>query len=532
MSKANFVLFFLLIPFISLGTNTIETLKDSLSHFQGLKKANVLYEIGYSYFPNNNDSTLKYVEKAFLEYQHINYAKGIVNCQGLMGVVYSGYGMYDTAIALIYKVIEWGEENNDICSFIGYLELANIYKNLENIAKAKEYYLKAINGNYLPAKMAAYANMGLLNLAKENFDSASFYFNSSLQEYYKSDTSLSINKYNIATIYLNLASVEYGLGNYEEGIKLINKSYLIFNEIGNKAITANINFRLGEGYEYLQKNKTALEYYLRAKEIANSNKTPAIRETIYYKLFDYYKERGEYEKALVHILEYEKIHDSLIAARYKSSIVEMEVKYSLKQKDNMITNLKKEKQNIRVIAISIIVGLLSLSLIIIVLINYRRLRLRNAKLLSDAESRLSSAKAETAEQELKRIVLSLHEKSAFIEELEAEMQNLSITGELAHMKEKVQLLRTTRILTDNDWEEYSRAFNEIHPLFCDGIENYDALSIGDKRQLIFLKLGLKQKEIAHLMGISHEGVKRARQRLSKKIGLNNASELRGFVGSL
>jgi DNA-binding NarL/FixJ family response regulator len=47
--------------------------------------------------------------------------------------------------------------------------------------------------------------------------------------------------------------------------------------------------------------------------------------------------------------------------------------------------------------------------------------------------------------------------------------------------------------------------------------------------LIFLKLGFKQNEIAFLMGISSEGVKRARQRLSKKLGLESAAELSGFI---
>ena len=532
MNKNTFVLLLLLIPFFSVGTNNIETLKDSLSEYSGEDKAKALYQIGSHYYLSNNDSALHYFNSSLLEYEKINDEKEMAKIYGVLGSIFMESGLFDTAVALIFKTIEWGEKNDDELAFYAYFQLANAYDKMDQIAKAQKYYKKAISGNHLQAKLAGFANLGLLYLEEEKYDSASYYFSGGLKEYYQLDTSQHLIKYNIAAIYLNLSAVDFGEGNYEKGISHLKKSLKYFTETGNDQTLVKVYLNLGRGYSKLQKFDLSDSYYLQAKEIADSLQNILVKEEVYGELIDYYREQGDFENALISHEEYEKAHDSLIVLGYHATIAEMEVRYAVKEKNNQIVNLKNEKQNLFIISVSIIGGLLLMSLLIILLINRRRLRQKNARALSDAESRLSKAKAETAEKELERIILSLHEKSAFIEELEVEIRKLSIDDEQEHMAEKVQLLRETRILTDKDWEEYNRAFNEIHPLFCDRIKNYDALSTGDKRQLIFLKLGLKQKEIAYLMGVSPNGVKRARQRLAKRIGLNDAGELREYIGSL
>ncbi len=533
MNKSKLVLFLVLILGLnSLGNDRINALKDSLSHFEGLKKAQSLLIIGNHYYPNNNDSALLYIEKALNEYQDINNEKGIISCYGLISDIYSSYGMYDTAIILNYKVIDWGEKNNDIRADIAYLGLANTYESINQPDKARSFFHKAIKGSYLPARRAAFTNLGYLYLNEKEFDSAQTYFSQGLKEYLNTDTSLHINKYNIATIYSNLASVEYGKGNYAEGIKLLNTSLLIFQEIDNSSSSAITYLKLGDGYGYIHKNDLSLQYYLKAKQIADSNQILSVKEDIYLSLSKYYQSVNDYKKSFTALVEYEKIHDNLMMQSYKSSIIEMEVKYNVQEKVNKIDSLKQEKKIIFSYAIALILSLLLASSIIILYINNRRQKYKNAKIISDSKSQLAAVKTKQVEQKLKRIKMNLHEKSAFIEELQEEIKKLGSKEDQKQMAEKVQLLRKTRILTDEDWKEYRNIFNEIHPSFINSIENNNNLSVGDQRQLIFLKLGLKQKEIAYLMGISTEGVKRARQRLSKKIGLKNTGELLKYIENL
>ena len=526
------LLFSLSLSFLSFGNSKTEVLKDSLSYFEGLEKAQMLFSIGNLYYPNNNDSAMHYIELAMAEYQNENYEKGIASCYGIMGAIYGDCGMYDTAISLIYKLAYWGEENKDVRAFIAYLELANIYHSMGESAKAKDFYKKAISGSYPPAKRAAFANMGLIYLKSESYDTAAYYFTGGLKEYFKTDTSLQINKFNIASLYLNLASVDYGKGEYKQGIKILNESLLIFKEIDNKASVTNVFLKLGEGYEYLHRYDISLDYYLKAKLIADSLQIDPSRKDVYFKLFKYYQKQSEFEDALFYHIKFDDVRDSLVIQTYKNTIVEIEVKYEVHEKLNKIVALEKEKQKVYSYAIIIILSLLLISAIIILLINNKRLKHKSAKALADAKSQFAEKRASLSEQKLDKITSSLHKKSAFIERLEEEIRNLGDKQDQDKMAEKVQLLRETRILTDGDWQDYNKVFYELHPGFKNSIEGLGDLSVGDKRQLIFIKLGLKQKEIAHLMGISPEGAKKARQRLSKKVGLDSAGNLNKFVEDL
>jgi predicted transcriptional regulator len=165
-------------------------------------------------------------------------------------------------------------------------------------------------------------------------------------------------------------------------------------------------------------------------------------------------------------------------------------------------------------------------------INHRRLIHKKAKALIDVKLKVASQNAKDAAERLEKITTALHEKSDFIKELQYQINKLSNEEDQKLMEKKIDVLRETKILTDADWKEYNRVFQEIYPSFKNSIKDYEDLSTGDKRQLIFLKLGLEQSEIAHLMGISPVSAKKAKQRLSKKIGLDTTRDLSRFIDSL
>ena len=521
-----------LMPALSKGATDLQALKDSIPQTAGKQKARILLTISNYYFTVNYDSTLFYAEKALNEYRELDDEKGIISCYGMLADIYEGYGLYDTSITLNFKVIDWAEKHNDLRAYIAYLVLGNTYKDIGQMDKAKTYYLKAIQGNYLPAKTAAFANMGLIFLKKKEYDSASFYFKGALDEYYQSDTTMPTNLSNISTLLLNLSSVAYGKGQYEKGIDLLYQSRDIARRIGSEGQMASIYLNLGDGYHYLKNDKLALKYFLKAKQIADSLGVNKIRADVLQILSEYYSKKMDFEKAYNYFVEYQQVHDSLLKMGYQSSIAEMEVKYLVREKTEKISLLKKQERMVIGLSVSIVIGLLLIGLIIVLLLNRHRLKLRNARNLAEAKTETERIKTKNAEEKLKKMISSLHEKSAFIEELEQEIEKLSKKAEKENIEEKIRILRKTRILTEEDWEDYYRVFNEIYPLFFTNIENYRELSQGDKRQLIFLKLGLSQKEIAFLMGISPEGVKRARQRLAKKIGLKDAGELKDYIERL
>ncbi len=531
MKRFFFITFFLVFYCSLTGTN-VQSLKDRLPDSRGVERAKILYDIGRYYYLHDNDSALFFIDLAIIEYETTNMTNKVVSSQILMAAILRENGLYDSSMILNYKAIEWAETNNDTLAAIAYFELANTYELMNNYEKAKVFYKKAISSDFKPIKIIATGNLGNIFKANKTYDSAEFYLRYSLKELTLLDTSKYVNRFNIAVSRSSLAGLLYETGDYTKGINIYKRNAVFFKESNNYPTLITAYGKMAKGYQLSGQNNMALMYYRMAIHLADSLNLSQNLANAYSNISDFFVKNEDYKNAYFNYYDYHELSDSLIVQGYKTTIAEMEVKYSLKEKNNLIVDLRNEKQNFRIWSIIIIISLVLLSLLIILMINNRRLKLRSAKALADAKSNLAKVKYETTLRDFERIKVSLREKSALIGELEEEVKKLSTSNEKIDLENQIKLLRETRILTDDDWENYNRVFNEIHPMFCNSVENFDDLSNGDRRQLIFIKLGLKQKEIAYLMGISPVGAKKARQRLSKRIGLENTSELKEYVESL
>ncbi len=69
--------------------------------------------------------------------------------------------------------------------------------------------------------------------------------------------------------------------------------------------------------------------------------------------------------------------------------------------------------------------------------------------------------------------------------------------------------------------EFKKIFLKVHPNFFFKLKkNFYYLSEGDVRLLTLIKLQSSNKEMANMLGITIEGVKKAKQRLRKKMNLD------------
>jgi DNA-binding CsgD family transcriptional regulator/cbb3-type cytochrome oxidase subunit 3 len=88
-----------------------------------------------------------------------------------------------------------------------------------------------------------------------------------------------------------------------------------------------------------------------------------------------------------------------------------------------------------------------------------------------------------------------------------------------------QQLQRTKLLTEQEWRTFKLSFEQIYPDFLQKINTHSAqFTPAEVRLLTLSKLGLKSPEIAEILGISMDGVKKGRQRLKKKL-LAHSEEL-------
>tara|TARA_B100001750_G_scaffold181128_1_gene149669 strand:- start:771 stop:2351 length:1581 start_codon:yes stop_codon:yes gene_type:complete len=77
-----------------------------------------------------------------------------------------------------------------------------------------------------------------------------------------------------------------------------------------------------------------------------------------------------------------------------------------------------------------------------------------------------------------------------------------------------------RINETQDWEEFEKRFNEVHPNFIKKLDiNKPSLTPTEIRVASLIKMGCDKIEIAHFLWVSNRGVEQHRYRIKKKLGI-------------
>lgn len=156
---------------------------------------------------------------------------------------------------------------------------------------------------------------------------------------------------------------------------------------------------------------------------------------------------------------------------------------------------------------------------------YRR---RNKKKNRDYDAELqafksekiaSESKLEEAELSLQSFKAFLKEKNNLISKLEEEIRDIKLLLPAGHERKERELntLLDSHLMTHENWERFKSAFIAEQPEFYTYIKrNFGGLTESNLRIILLNRIGLSNQETAHLLGITVEAVKKAKQRLRKK----------------
>ncbi len=124
---------------------------------------------------------------------------------------------------------------------------------------------------------------------------------------------------------------------------------------------------------------------------------------------------------------------------------------------------------------------------------------------------------ESDRQQLEMFTQNLMEKNQLIAALQ-KRSHPETDAEVQPSPADVEALYDAQILTRKDWESFKVRFERVHPGLQQTLaERFSELSESDLRLILLLKMGLKNAETATILGISPDSVKKARQRLRKKL---------------
>lgn len=171
---------------------------------------------------------------------------------------------------------------------------------------------------------------------------------------------------------------------------------------------------------------------------------------------------------------------------------------------------------------------------------YEEINAQNEEIISQNEELnrhreiLASQNEELIESKRRQLELhrdNLMEKSRLLDEVTEELEILKkrLSPDQDHIRKLNQILNFS-ILTDEDWERFKRAFQDVYPDFFASLRyRFPAITVSEIRLAALIKINLSLKEAANMLGISVDSVKKSRYRLKKRLGLQDEQSLEEFL---
>ncbi|MCU0440154.1 MAG: tetratricopeptide repeat protein [Raineya sp.] len=461
--------------------------------------------------------------------------------------IYERMGDYPTSLFYKIKTVEMADSLQvPILKRAKYMDLlARLHYRSENYQKALDIWSKVLTiykqnpPSNKRDQIQVYNNLGLVKRAIKQFNEAEKYFQKSIQEAVNQKDSIwiAIAKGNIGILYIKQQHYEKAIPYLEEDIEQCIKSL----ELGNASISLGY---LGDTYFALKQPEKAQLYYDSSLNLIRNRRYWTIRsqpqmemeikERAYKGLAEIYENQQNKSQAYVYLKLYLQVRDSLLQIRIKNNVAFLQAQYEFdkvqKQKE---TQIKEQRLWIAIEALSII------GFIVFTLVIYRLYSLQSIKKKLELENILLSQKAEKERNARLQEELALADRNLTIKALQLHEKNEALIG-IRHelekedkLDKKVDKIIDHTINLEEDWEDFKKHFEEVHPLFFKYLQtNHHKLSQNDLKHCAYIRLGLDNKQIAHLMNVGTDSLKVSRTRLRKKLDLPMETDLFKFLSDI
>ncbi|HTJ50896.1 MAG TPA: tetratricopeptide repeat protein [Cyclobacteriaceae bacterium] len=457
------------------------------------------------------------------------------------------------ALALSQKInFPAGEAHTYFYLGYSYYAIGDMPKALESILKALSIYEKIGNTNEIGY---SYNAIGLIYKSQDETKDALTFFERARSTWskhgFKEGIALALS--NLGSIYEIEQKDSLALDHYERSLKLS-------KEIDNKPGISNTLNAIGSIYLKKKEFTKSFEYQKEALRYAIESDNPIaqiwaynamsqihlaqnqpgeglrmaqsalkIAQRItskvdlvdsYNQVYKSYEKLKDYPKAFEFISLYMSLNDSLKNSEDLSSMEKLKSRYELDKKESEIALLTQRHQ-VEIFRRNVVVITL-IALLTIGFLLYNRYRL------------ITQRKLDLKIQQLTLYTQSLVEKSEALSRVNLELEQFksNSSNEDVHIA-KIDRILQSNILTNEDWDNFKKAFEDIYPAFFSKLRyKYPDITAAELRLSALIKLNLSTKEIASMLGVLPESVKTSRYRLKKKFGLAEDESAEDFIKNL
>ncbi|NND94381.1 MAG: hypothetical protein HKN45_05905 [Flavobacteriales bacterium] len=290
----------------------------------------------------------------------------------------------------------------------------------------------------------------------------------------------------------------------------------------------------------IQEADSSLKYSIELYEISRREGFPDYEEDATDLLARTYAMKNDFDQAYKFRTKHLAIKDSIYSQETAEKMAELREVYEREKNLREVESLKNQAKIERLKRNGLLGGMGLLLLLSGIIVNRELQRRKKSRLLLEAELELKEARNEKLRQkiefknrELSSNALNMARKNEFLQTIDEKLKSISIEGEAA--KSIHELKNDLRIegQMENNWDQFMSQFKETDPSFYQKLnESYPDLSKGELRLSALIRMNLGNKEIARMLNISDEGVKKARYRLRKKLDLLQEDSLEAKLLSL
>ena len=446
---------------------------------------------------------------------------------------------------------------------------ANYYQ-LSDYGEALENYMAAYDMavNYLEPRqeMVVLNNVGILYFEEENYIEAKNYFSKAftIATEYNETVKIGIYGINLGLVYNKLGKLDQAYQNLELAFPLLQEerdillqgqyalaenhylkgdtekaSQLLFKLVSELENT-NLLEHQSESYLLLSKIYysrgdlgSAIYYGLEAK---NCNASLETQEKIYEQLSLYNYALRDFAKARVYRDSVIKLKDSLFSAKSRNQFEGNRVKFDIMRYEKELQDNDLEFKAERKVFYVLICSFGLLLLLSIWAWRMSITKYKQSKIISERDQKIKMLELENQlESKNRKLTVRALTIASSNELLKEVLQNIKEYGDLSNNKDLNKLVFQLKAHLKNEtgWDDFLIHFEKANYGFLKTLkEKHPSLNTNDIRFVSYLYMNLSIKEIATMLNITPDACRKRKERIRKKMGLTNTSNLYDYLSKM
>lgn len=380
MKKVFIILTFLFYTGEALSQNPkdLDSLFTVLQKSKDKEKAPIYIEIANKLQFISPERTEYYAKEALNFAKEFNDTLNTIIIYRVLGGVHQYQSQYDSAIYYYSKSIEEAKRiNNKKEQIVSMANIGNIYSEQDEFDKAISIFkhsldvIKDTEDKITEARLLN--NLGMANSLIGKYETSLNYLHEALaiKSTFNDKISYGITLSNIGKVYESTDSILKAENYYFKALNIFNDNKSTYN-------TAFVNFRLANLFFKAHNYDKSYLYVIQSIEQAKEAGAIKIVKSGYDLLIKYSITKNDYSKAVDYYDDYIKLLEDLTEKQNQKLISELEVKYETEIKEQKLTakDLKLKQQKL---LLQIIITILSIGIIFtfIILIQKRKLKTAN-----------------------------------------------------------------------------------------------------------------------------------------------------------